>query len=103
MMDYEEFLSLLWRLEEMLMQLDYFRNQIGNCPNKCESNGEADDEGLCPTCCEWFEKVLAEDERLGKDTEFDEVTDKLKKACEEDETGRYQRILEQSRQAKIVH
>ncbi len=87
----------------MLMHVDYLRNQIGKCPDKCESTDAVDDEGLCPTCCEWFAKVAAGEERLGKDTEFNALTDKLKKACEEDKTGCYQRILEQSRQDKIVH
>ncbi len=87
----------------MLMHVDYLRNQIGKCPDKCESPEAEHDEGLCPVCCDWFSRVLAEEERLEGDKEFNDVMDKLKKACGEDKTGRYQRILDQSRQGKIVH
>jgi hypothetical protein len=102
-MNKEEFLSLVWRLEEMLVHVDYLRNQIGKCPDKCESPDADNDEGLCPTCCDWFAKVLAEEERLDNDKEFNEVMRKLKDACSEDKSGMFDKILKQSREAKIVH
>ncbi len=87
----------------MLMQVDYFRSRIGQCEAKCERVDAEHDEGLCPVCCDWFSQVLAEEKRLEGDKEFNDVMDKLIKACEEDKTGRYQRIMDQSRQSKIVH
>ncbi len=102
-MNEEEFLSIVWRLEEILMQLDYFRGRIGQCEAKCESVDAEHHEGLCPTCCDWYAKVLAEEERLGEDREFHDVMDKLNKACDEDKSGRYRRILDQSREGKIIH
>ncbi len=87
----------------MLMQVDYLRNQIGKCPDKCESSDAEHHEGLCPTCCDWFAKVLAEEERLDGDKEFNEVVRKLEEACSEDKSGTFDRILKQSREGKIVH
>jgi len=99
----EEFLNLLWRLEEILMQLDYLRGQIGNCQEQCEELDAEDDDGLCPVCRDWFAQVLAEEERLEEDKEFNEVMEKLKKACEEDKSGKLQKILNQSREGKVIH
>ncbi len=99
----KEFLDALWRLEEILMHLDYLRGCIGNCGNHCGGLDAVDDEGLCPTCCNWLAQVLAEEERLDKDDEYNEVMKKLKQACDDDRSGRYRRILEQSREAKVIH
>lgn len=80
------------------MQRDHLQGQIGKCAGQCE-----EDEGLCPDCCEAFEKVQAEDERLAEGSELDEVLKKLRQACDEDQSGKYQRILEQSREGKVVN
>jgi hypothetical protein len=99
----QDFLDLVWRLEEMLIYVDDLRSQIGKCPEKCEGLDAEDDEGLCPECCDAFARVLAEEERLAEDEEYNEVMTKLRQACDEDKTGRYQRILNQSREGKVVH
>jgi hypothetical protein len=102
-MEQDEFLDLVWRLEELLMQVDHLRSQIGNCPDKCDGLDAEEDEGLCPACCDTFARVLAEEEGLGENREFNEVMQKLKQACEEDKSGVYERILKQSREGKVVH
>jgi hypothetical protein len=50
-----------------------------------------------------FARVLAEEERLAGDREFSDIMKKLKRACDEDKSGRYQRILDQSRESKVFH
>jgi len=95
----EEFLSLVWRLEEIMMHREHLRNQIRQCGEGCDD----EDEGLCPACCDIFEKVSAEDNRLAGNRELDAVSKKLKKACDEDRTGEYKRILEQTREVRIMH
>lgn len=85
------------------MDLDYYRSKIGKCPEGCEGIDAEDEEGLCPVCCDWFAQQLAEEERLEGDNEYNEVIEKLKQACAEDKTGRYHKILEQSRQEKVIH
>ena len=102
-MNNQEFLDLLWQIEEMLMHVDYLRGQIGKCPEKCEGLDAVHDEGLCPACCDWFAKVQAEEERLAQNMEFNEVMEMLKRACDEDKSGQYRRLLEQSREGKVVH
>jgi hypothetical protein len=99
----EEFLNLVWRLEEKLMQLDYLRGRIGQCPDRCEGLDAEHEEGLCPTCCDWFEKALSEERRLAEDKEFNEIMEKLNRACDGDTSGTYQRILDQSRDGKAIH
>jgi len=58
---------------------------------------------LCPACSGIFEKVRAEDKRLAGNSELDAVSKKLKKACDEDRSGEYKRILEQTREVRVVH
>jgi hypothetical protein len=102
MMEQTEFLNLVWRLEELLMHRDHLNRQIGKCGGQCQSH-DGDDEGLCPACCDVFMQVQQEDDRLSADTEFNDVMDKLKRACDDDKSGRYERILKQSREGKVVH
>jgi hypothetical protein len=102
-MDKEEFIDLVWRMEEILMHLDYLRSRVGNCGKPCKGLAVEDDEDLCPDCCDWFAQVLAEEERLSEDKQYNDVIGKLKEACDEDKTGQYQRILKQSREDKVVH
>ncbi len=85
------------------MHLDYLRSYVGNCGNQCGGVEAVDDEGLCPTCCDWFSQVLAEEERLEEDKEYNEVMGKLQMACDDDKSGRYRRILEQSREGRVTH
>jgi len=35
-MNHQEFLDTVWRLEEILMDVDHLNSQIGKCPEKCE-------------------------------------------------------------------
>ena len=98
-MDKEEFLKLLWQFEELLIHRDNLESQIGICGEGC---GE-DDEGLCPECCEVFEMVQAEDERLDQNQEFNNILKQLEEACNADLTGEFQRILDQPRGGGVVH
>ena len=98
-MNKEEFLDLVWRLEEMLMHSDHLRNQIGKCGGSCD----IEDEGLCPECCIAYEKVMDEDKRLAGNKVFTKVLKELKQACDENKSGEYERILSQHRDGKISH
>jgi uncharacterized protein with PIN domain len=101
-MDQAQFMNLVWRLEEILMHRDHLKQQIGKCVGQCEGYDADEDEGLCPKCCEVLVQVQKEEERLQGNKELDEILKKLKNACDEDKTGRYQRILEQSREGKVI-
>ena len=52
-MNKKDFFDLLWRVEEILMQRDHLRKQIGKCGGDCD----IEDDGLCSDCCTAFEKV----------------------------------------------
>lgn len=58
---------------------------------------------LCPECCNAFEKVIADNERLVGNKELKEVLRKLKRAFDEDKSGEYERILRQHRDSKNFH
>ena len=75
-MNKQEFLDLVWRLDEILIHRDNLRSQIGKCGNGCDDEDE--DEGLCPECCEVFEKLQEEDDRLAKNKELDAVLKALR-------------------------
>lgn len=98
-MDKEGFLSLVWKLENIMMHRDHLRNQIGNCGEGCDE----EDDGLCDTCCDIFELLQAEDNRLARNRELDEVLKQLKQACDEDRTGEYRQLLEHPRDSRVFH
>lgn len=102
-MSHDEFLDLVWRLEEILMHLDQLRSQIGKCREGCEGLDAQGEAGLCPTCCDWLAQVLDEEDRLSEDKECNDVISKLQEACDQDKTGQYERILNQSREGKVVN
>ena len=102
-MDKEEFLDLVWRLEEILIQADHLRSQVGKCGEQCEGFDGIDDGGLCPSCCDTFARVITEEKRLAENKELADVLKKLRRACDEDKTGEYERILKQSIEGKVVH
>ncbi len=81
------------------MVADHLERQIGNCGEQCG----IEDEGLCPACCTALEKVIAEDNRLAENKELDDILKMLKRACDEDMTGEYERILKQSREGRVFH
>jgi hypothetical protein len=102
-MNHEEFRRAVWRLEEILMHPDCIHSCIGTCGNQRGGLDSIGDEGLCPTCCDWFAQVLAEEEKLAEDREYNEVMRKLKEACDQDNTGQYESILNQSGEDKVFH
>ncbi len=57
--------------------------------------------------CRWlakhFNAGVASLTIVKRDAEFNEVTGTLKRASDEDKSGRYQRLLAQSREGKMVH
>lgn len=71
-MKQEEFVELVHKLDEMLTSLDSLRREIGKCGGQCRGLEAINEEGLCPICSDIFEKVVAEDERLRNDREFEE-------------------------------
>ncbi len=49
-----------------------------------------------------FEELLV-NKLIEQETEYNDIMEKLKQACNEDKTGKYRGILEQSREGKVVH
>ncbi len=98
-MNRKEFLDLLWRFEEIMMQRDYLRSKIGQCGEGCDD----EDEGLCPECLVLFKEVQAEDDKLAMNMELDAVLKNLRQACAEDKTGEFQRLLDQPRNGRVFH
>lgn len=102
-MNKDQFLDLICQFETLVMQADHWRRQIGNCGGQCDGYDGQEDEGLCPTCCDAFMKVQAEDEKLARNKEFNAVLVSLKKACDDDKSGEFARILTQIRGMKVMH
>src|SRR5450759_1617644 len=80
-MDKEEFIDLVWRLEQIMMTADLLRREVGNCGGQCEGLNGMETVDLCEPCADVFEKLLEEDDRLADTKEFNEVLEKLKQAC----------------------
>ncbi len=58
---------------------------------------------MWPESCVALERVIAEYNRLTENKELDNILKKLKRACEADKTGEYERIFKQSREGKVFH
>ena len=101
-MDQAQFMNPVWGLEDILMHRDHLKQQMVKCVSQCEGYDANEDVWLCPKCCEVMMQVQKEEERLRGNEELDEILKKLMKACDEEKTGRYQRILEQSREGKVI-
>lgn len=96
-MKQDAFQELAWRLEEILVTRDRWSRQVGACGGECNGYEGIDEEGLCHSCAEAYARVIAEDDKLANDEELVDVMKRLRQACDEDESGLYQKILDKAR------
>lgn len=97
----DEFANLLFRIEELLGEVDYWRRQIGECGGHCQGHREEDYRNLCPACSHVLEKEFEAIDKLSRNGEFNEALRKLKAAVDTDETGEFQIMLDIARSGTV--
>lgn len=95
-MDKAEFENLLVRIDDLLIDVDYWRQQITDC-KECQGWAEEDPQNMCPSCRAALEKELKALKKISANDEMRMNMTSLKEALENDTTGELVEIFRQSR------
>ena len=99
-MEKVDFANLLFRIEELLAQVDYWRRQINDC-KECKGWGEEDYANMCPSCLKALYQEFEALKKVSEDVEFKEASKLLRKALEGDTTGELAEIFRLSRRTTV--
>jgi hypothetical protein len=91
-----EFANLLFYLEELLVEVDYYRRQINDC-RKCR--GWEDMNNMCPACLEALQSEFEAMKKLSSNAEFMEIMRSIKGALQDDDAGELAQIMTLARRA----
>ncbi len=95
-MNKEEFKDLLLKIDDLLIDVDYWRRQIDQC-RECRGWAVEDPNDMCPSCRESLHKHLIALQRISNSNEMRKNLIMLKEALEKDRTGELTDIYNQSR------
>lgn len=96
-MNKEDFGELLVKIDDLLLDIDYWRQQITNC-QECQGWAAQDHHQMCPACQEALQKQMEALKKISSSTEMRNNMIALKEALEEDTTGELTEIFRMSRQ-----
>jgi len=91
-----EFENLLVKIDDLLIDVDYWRQQINDC-KECKGWAEEDHKNMCPSCREALQKELQALKRISASDEMRENMTILKKALDDYTTGELTEIFRLSR------
>ncbi len=94
------FVKLLFKIEEMLAEIDYWRRQINDC-KKCPGWTVEDHKDLCPSCLQALCEEMEALKRLSVNSEMMENMMLLKEALDNDTTGELKGILKLARKTTV--
>lgn len=97
----QEFADLIFRLEELLMEADFWRQKIGECGGICRGSREEDYRKLCLSCSKALKGEMDAIRRLSENAEFNETMRKVKEAVDGDKTGEFKAMLDLARRATV--
>ena len=95
-MDKVAFANLLFRIEELLAEVDYWRRLINDC-TECRGWGEEDYTNMCPSCLKALYEEFEALKKVSEDAEFKGVSKLLRKALEDDSIGELAEIFRLAR------
>lgn len=95
-MDGDDFIQLLLRIDDQLIDVDYWRQQIDNC-QECQGWAVEDHNNMCPSCRKALLKEFKALKRISCNAEMRKNLMILKEALENDTTGELVTIFKQSR------
>ena len=95
-MDRVDFTQLLLRIDDQLIDVDYWRQQIDNC-QECRGWAVEDHKNMCPSCKEALHKQMVALKKISANAEMRKNMMILKEALESDTTGELAEIFKLSR------
>lgn len=95
-MDRDDFTQLLLRIDDQLIDIDYWRQQIDNC-QECRDWAVKDHKNMCPSCKEVLHKQMEALKKISVNTEMRKNMMILQEALENDTTGELATIFKLSR------
>jgi hypothetical protein len=99
-MNKREFTNLLFRIEELLLEVDYYRRKINDC-RVCKGWDEEDLEGMCLFCLRALQEEFEAIKKVAKNEEFNRLMRTIKKALQKEDTGELAEITALSRLATM--
>ena len=99
-MDKEDFANLLFRIEEMLVDVDYWRRQISEC-KQCRGWSEDDYKKMCPSCLMALAKEFEKLKEVAENEEMRALIRQLKKALKDDQTGELSEIFKLAKRTTV--
>lgn len=99
-MEREGFANLLFRIEELLMDVDLWREQISDC-KYCLRWAEEDYSHLCPACLRALYEEFKALKAVSGNAEMKEAIRNLKEAFGNDATGELAEIFRLARRTTI--
>ena len=94
------FADLLFKIEELLLDVDYWRRQINDC-NECKGWGEEDYINMCPSCLKALYEEFEALKKVSSSAEMREALKILREALEEDTTGELAEIFRLARRTTV--
>jgi predicted amidophosphoribosyltransferase len=91
-MEKEDFAHLLFRIEEMLVDVDYWRRQISEC-KECQGWSEKDYRNMCPACLRALNKEFETLKEVAGNEDMRALLKDLKKALKDDKSGELTEIF----------
>ena len=85
-MEREDFAYLLFRIEELLVEIDHWRRQVSDC-KKCRGWAEEAYGNLCTTCLQALSEEFETLEKVADKAEMGGALRALKHALADDKTG----------------
>jgi hypothetical protein len=98
-LDKDDFKELLLRIDDLLIDVDYWRQQIDNC-KECHGWAVEDHKDMCPSCREALLKEFKALKRISSNAEMRKNMMILKKVLEDDTTGELTEIFTLSRKKR---
>jgi hypothetical protein len=99
-MEREDFAHLLFRIEEMLADVDYWRRQISDC-QQCRGWSEEDYGNLCASCLQALSAEFDALKKVAANSEMRGSLRALKEALADDKTGELSLIFKLARKATV--
>jgi hypothetical protein len=99
-MDKEDFANLLFKVEEMLVEADYWRRQISDC-KQCRGWSEADYKNMCPSCLKALAKEFEALKDVAGNEEIRALIKQLRKALKDDKSGELSEIFRLAKRTTV--
>jgi predicted amidophosphoribosyltransferase len=99
-MEREDLAKLLFKIEELLIEADYWRRQITYC-KQCRGWSEEDYRNMCPSCLKALAKEFESLRDVADNEEMRALIKQLRKALKDDKTGELTEIFRLAKRTTV--